>query len=160
VKGVAAALADEVEDPLEDPGDDVDADTTEDTEDPVTEPEDVSWRFGNPAEDTVAVTPALVELRLLDTVKVGTGTVDGLPWEDAGGISAGHRLHSPRGASQYASTMNLRKPTASKFEKHFWKDLSSYWPLLKQAALSDTKGIVWKLIGTRIPISRWAYRER
>jgi hypothetical protein len=123
VEGVAAALADDVEEPLDEPGDDSDADAVEVTEDPVADPElgpeDVSWRFGNPAEEIVAVTPALVELKLLDTVKVGTGTVDDLPWAEAGGISAGHRLHSPRGASQYASTTKLRSPTASKFEKHF-----------------------------------------
>jgi len=50
--------------------------------------------------------------------------------------------------------MNLRRPTASKFEKHFWNDVSSYWPLLKQAAFSDTEGTVWKLIGTSNPTSR------
>lgn len=120
--------------------------------------EDASWRFGKSTEVTVAVTPALVEVTLLDAAKVGTGTVDELPAAEAGGISAGHRLHSPRDASQYVSTMNLRSPTASKLEKHFWNDASSYCPLVKQAARSDTRGTVWKLIGTWSPTSRWVCR--
>jgi len=52
------------------------------------------------AEVTLAVTPALVELKLLETVNVGTGMVDELPASEAGGISAGHKLHSPLRASQ------------------------------------------------------------
>lgn len=42
----------------------------------------------------MAVTPALVDVKLLDTVNVGTGTVDELGAADeAGGIWAGHKLH-------------------------------------------------------------------
>lgn len=34
------------------------------------------------------------------------------------GTWTGHRLHSERPVSQYTSTMNLRKPTARRLEKH------------------------------------------
>ncbi|KAL5385280.1 hypothetical protein PMIN06_004565 [Paraphaeosphaeria minitans] len=142
VEEVAAAL-DEVEEPtFEDGDDDADADANEDTEDPILDeidaelgaeldpeldPEDASCRLRNSTAVIVAVTPALVDPKVLDAAKVGTGTVeeDELPAAEAGGISAGQRLHSPRDASQYVSTTKRRSPTASKLEKHFWNDVSS-----------------------------------
>lgn len=41
-----------------------------------------------------------------------------------GRISTGHKLHCELAWSQYTSTLNLRSPSAKRFEKHFWKAFS------------------------------------
>ena len=62
--------------------------------------DDASCLF-KPIELALISTPALVELRLVDREVVGTGTVDESPPTYPGtGTSAGHKLHSPRNASQ------------------------------------------------------------
>lgn len=62
--------------------------------------DDASCRL-RPIELALSSTPALVELRPVDREVVGTGTVvESAPTYPGAGTSAGHKLHSPRNASQ------------------------------------------------------------
>lgn len=107
----SASGVDEVEEFVLDVADVVEDDVCDDVcsaDEAVGEPEEEvasdcdvpSCRFKS-TEDVLATTPDAEELKLVEMEVVGTGTVDEPPPAlFGGGISTGHRLHSPRNASQ------------------------------------------------------------
>jgi hypothetical protein len=99
------------------------------------------------AEKTDEVDGVLgVELRV---VVVDDGSALGIEI----GIATGQKDHTLLPSSQYKSISNLRKPTASKFDKQSPESSSSYLRCGKQAAVNETPGPVTKLIGILKPSS-------
>jgi len=88
----------------------------------------------------------------LDVVSEELEEEGGFAEDDGAGCvkATGQRLQTCKTSSQYKSTSNLRKPTASKFERHKVASSSSNFSLEKQADDRETPGVVTKLLAEKL----------